>query len=282
MFAMTPWTDRAGRWFWPKALVFLATLLPAVYLAWMLKSGTFALPIEETTREAGTWALRLLLLSLAVTPIQKMTGWNRLILVRRLLGLAAFFYAAIHLWLYLDWQGYDAAKIAHELVTRIYLVVGLTALTGLTVLAATSSDWAIAELGPRWKRLHKIVYALAGIALFHFFLQTKIDASQATLLLGFFVLLMGYRLLPNTAFRQPLALLGVAAGAALVTVGLEALWYGLATGVNVERILMANLAFPKYVRPAWIVLITGAVASLLPLAGRRRLPRREPQTATAG
>jgi sulfoxide reductase heme-binding subunit YedZ len=270
-----PFTDRSGRFSRLKTAVLVAAALPVAHIVWLFESGRFALPIEQAILETGDWAMRLLLVTLAVTPLARIAGWPRLLLVRRILGLAAFFYLALHIWLYVMGQGYDAAKVTHELLTRAFLTVGLVATLGLTALAVTSLDRAVAWLGPRWVSLHRTIYVLAGLSLLHYFMLTKVDATEATVLLGLFVLLMAYRLAPSAWLRRPAMLAVLAAASALVTVALEIAWYAGATGVDVKAIAMANLAFPAYVRPAWIVLLSGLAVAALPMLGRLRSDQRK-------
>jgi len=276
----TPFHDRAGRFSRLKTAVAIAVALPAAHIVWLFQSGRFALPIEQAILETGDWALRLLLVTLAVTPLSRIAGWPRLLLVRRILGLSAFFYLALHVWLYVMGQGYDAAKVAHELFARAFLTVGLVATLGLTALAATSFDRAVAWLGPRWAALHRSLYVLTGLSLVHYFLLTKVDATEATAMLGLFVLLMAWRAVPLAWLRRPAMLAAVAVTSALVTAGLEAVWYAAATGVDVKAIAMANLAFPAYIRPAWIVLLAGLAAASIPLLSRWRTARRETAPAS--
>ena len=276
----TPFHDRAGRFSRLKTAAVIAAALPAVHIVWLFESGRFALPIEQAILETGDWALRLLLATLAVTPLSRIAAWPRLLLVRRILGLSAFFYLALHVWLYVMGQGYDAATIAHELFARVFLTVGLAATLGLTALAATSFDRAVTWLGSRWAALHRTIYGLTGLSLLHYFMLTKVDATEATVLLGLYVLLMAYRAVPPAWLRRPFLLAAVALASALATAGLEAAWYAAATGVNVRAIAMANLAFPAYVRPAWIVLLAGLAVAAIPLLNRRRTARREAAPAS--
>jgi methionine sulfoxide reductase heme-binding subunit len=266
----TPFHDRAGRFSRLKTAVLIAAALPAAHVLWLFESGRFALPIEQAILETGEWSLRLLLVTLAVTPLSRIAGWPRLLLVRRILGLASFFYLALHVWLYVMGQGYDATKITHELFARAFLTVGLAATLGLTALAATSFDKAVTWLGPNWAALHRAIYALTGLSLLHYFLLTKVDATEATVLLGLFVLLMAFRAVPAAWLRRPAMLAAAAVLAALATAGLEAAWYAIATGVDVKAIAEANLAFPAYIRPAWIVLLAGLAVALVPMLGRWR------------
>lgn len=280
---LMPWNDRAGRFSPVRAAAFALVLGPGLWLGWdAVQGGLGAEPLTEALHRTGRAAVRLLIASLAVTPLRAVTGWGRLVSVRRMLGLSAFFYAAAHLGLYTASQGWDVAKVASEIAARPFLAVGAVALGGLAVLAATSTDAAIRRMGRNWHRLHRTVYALAPLAVLHVFQQSKIDASQAALLLGLWVLLMlwrGTRAAGASAAGAPwLAVLSVAA--ALATAALEAAWYGLATGVPWERVLAANLDPLRGLRPAWWVLLAGLAAAAVAL-GRLGLARAASQGGTA-
>ena len=201
---MTPWTDRAGRFSLLKAAVLAGLCMPALLLAISAAQGTLvpagspgllgARPITEAIHETGDWAIRFLLLSLAVTPLRRIANWPKLIMVRRMIGLSALFYALTHLFLYTWDMKFDLAHVALEILQRFYLTIGFVALLGLAALGSTSTDAAIRRLGKNWVRLHKIVYVIGVLAAFHFFIQSKADVYQPTLLAGLFILLMLYRL----------------------------------------------------------------------------------------
>jgi methionine sulfoxide reductase heme-binding subunit len=259
---VTPWTDRTGRFSPLKALVLAGTVAPALWLFWRWRSGALMpLPFDEATHFTGKWTIRFVLLALAMTPAQRIFRWNRLALVRRILGIAAFAYAAFHLSLYVGDHKFDLIKVGSEIAMRIYLTIGFLAVMGLTALAATSTDGMIRRLGGNWKRLHRLAYVIAGLGILHFFLQSKIDVTEPTLMLGFFILLMSYRRLPPAQLASPAWLAGVAVASAVLTAALEACWYGLRTGVPARLVLLANLQFPMMIRPFWIVLGTGLLVA---------------------
>ena len=239
------------------------TIAPALWLIWRWRSGALMpLPFDEATHFTGTWTIRLILIAVAVTPAQRIFRWSRLAQVRRMLGIAAFAYAACHFLLYVGDQKFDLIKVGSEIALRIYLTIGFLALLGLTALAATSSDAMVRRLGVNWKRLHRIAYAIAALGILHFFMQSKLDVTEPTLMLGFFTLLMSYRRLSAAQLASPAWLAGVALMSAVLTAALEACWYGLATGVPARLVLTANLQFPTLIRPFWIVLGTGLVVPL--------------------
>jgi sulfoxide reductase heme-binding subunit YedZ len=278
-----PWTDRTGRFSLLKSAVFASLFLPALWLIWRWRSGDLGpLPIDEAILESGQWTVRLVVLVLAITPLQRIFGWGRLALVRRQVGLAAMCYALLHFSLYIADQKFDLGRVASEIVLRVYLTIGFVAVVGLVILGVTSADAAVRKLGRRWKMLHRAAYGIAGLGILHFFMQSKIDATQATLMMGFFILVMLYRLPKAAQLRSVWTLAGIAIVAALATAGLEAAWYGSATGVKPLAVLQANLLFPAAIRPAWFVLGTGLAVALLSLGQRVwSSPKRQVREAAA-
>lgn len=284
---MALWTDRSGRFSLLKTGVLLLIFIPAATVAYaLLQNDLGPLPYKEALHRIGDWTIRFLVITLALTPLQRILGWPKLALIRRMLGVTTFAYALAHFSLYVVNEKFDLIFVASEIVKRIYLTIGFTALIGLSLLAATSTDWAVRKLGRNWKRLHLIVYGLAVLMLLHYFLQSKIDVSQATMWSGFFLLLMTYRVAMKFRFAlTPLVLATCAVVAALLTATIEFTWYGLATGVDPFRVLKANLVFAYGLRPAWLVLVAGLVVALLPwlkqaygLASARLSPARNAAT----
>ena len=155
-----------------KPFVFIACLLPLAWLVYGAASDRLgANPAEALIRSTGDWALRLLCATLAVTPLRQWTGWHLLARLRRMLGLYTFFYAALHFLCYawLD-MGLVPADIVRDIAKRPFILVGTAALLLLVPLAVTSVDRAVRALGAaRWRALHRAVYAVAGLALLHFF-----------------------------------------------------------------------------------------------------------------
>lgn len=244
-----------------------------------------ARPIYAAIHFTGDWAVRFLLLSLAITPLRRLWHWPRLVLVRRRVGLAALFYALGHLSLYVLDQQFDLAKVATEIVLRVYLAIGFIGLMGLVALGATSTDGAVKRLGAkRWANLHKLAYPIAGLGLLHFAMQSKLDVSEPTLMWGLFLWAMGWRWLQTKGDRavSPLWLAGLALAAGLATALSEAAWYGLATGVDPTRVLAANFSVRVGLRPCWLVAIAGLVAAATSVIGaRRRGPARARADAPA-
>ncbi len=267
---MTPVTDRVGRFSWLKTLTLAGLAAPAVYLAyryWTFDLGP--LPVKEALLVCGLWAVRFLVITLALTPAQRILNWPKLALVRRMTGIGAFSYAALHFTLYIVNSKFDLGFVASEIVLRIYLTIGFVALSGFSLLAATSTDWAVRKLGKRWKQLHRIVYGIAVLGILHFFMQSKIDVSQATLMAGLFFTLMIYRaaMAWRIKFSAPALVLWAVAGS-LATAIAEFAWYGLATGVDPWRIAAANLMLAYGLRPAVIVLLSGLGIAGIPLVAR--------------
>jgi methionine sulfoxide reductase heme-binding subunit len=278
-----PWQDYSGRTSPLKLAVFVALFAPALWIALEFLLGWLQpQPFTAAIREIGLWTIRLIFIALAVTPLRAVVQWSRLILVRRMIGVAAFTYAITHLSLYTADQMFDLAKVASEIVLRIYLTIGFTAVIGLSVLAATSTDGMIRRMGVRnWQRLHRLVYLIALLAVVHYCMQSKLDLWEPTIMAGIYFWLMGYRLLARfvgVRGRLPLAWLGgLGVLAAVLTALGEAAYFRLAFGVAPMRVIAANWSLVTGVRPAAVVLglglaitVAGAVRPLVALAAKRR------------
>jgi methionine sulfoxide reductase heme-binding subunit len=262
-----PWNDYGGRLSPLKLAVFVALFLPALYVVIAFPRGWLgARPVTEAIHQIGIWTIRFIFLALAVTPLRDIWQWPRLILVRRMLGVSACAYALFHLTLYTGDEAFDIAKVASEIVLRFYLTIGFVALCGLAALAATSTDRMIRRLGRRWQTLHRLVYLIALLAVVHFWLQSKLQVWEPTIMAGLYFWLMGYRLLAaRFAVRGRLPLLWVAAlapAAAVLTAAGEATYFHFAYHVPVWRVIMVNWSLMTGVRPAVVVLgITAAIAA---------------------
>jgi sulfoxide reductase heme-binding subunit YedZ len=253
-------------------------VLPAFWIAYQAATDELgARPVTEAIHQAGDWALRFLLITLAITPAQRILNYPRIILARRTLGVATAAYAVLHLSLYVLDQHFDLFKVASEIVLRIYLLIGALALTGLIALAATSTDAAISRLGSdRWKALHRFVYGIALIAAVHFFIQSKLEIYQPVLMAGFLTWLLAYRLLyRRNGEVTPLQLLFLALAAAVVTAVGEALIYMFTSGVDARRVLLAHFDIDLEVRPAWWVLAAGLAVTAIGF-WRQRPARQRP------
>jgi sulfoxide reductase heme-binding subunit YedZ len=257
-----PWRDTAGRFSWLKLLVFLGLFLPAAWLALRGLGGDLGgRPVTELLRRCGDWTVRLLLLTLAVSPARAVWDWPRVVQLRRMLGVATGCYALTHFSLYIVQQNFHLLFVASEIVRRFYLTIGFTALCGLTTLLVTSTDGWQRRLRGGWKKLHRLIFPIALLALTHYFIQSKINVTDAVFAAGVFVWLGSWRLLPRRMQARPLLFLALAVGAALATAGIETLWYLLATGVPALRVLEANAQILPWPRPAvWVAIVFAAVA----------------------
>jgi sulfoxide reductase heme-binding subunit YedZ len=164
-----------------KPVVFLACLVPAVLLAWSAWHDALgANPISEITHVTGDWTLRFILITLAVTPFRKLTGWNLIIRYRRMLGLFAFFYATLHFLTYLVLDQYFAWPfILEDITKRPYITVGFLGFVLLIPLALTSTTGWIRRLGgKRWQQLHRLIYITAIAGVVHYWWLVKADVSR--------------------------------------------------------------------------------------------------------
>jgi len=181
-----------------KPLVFMACLLPFAWLLWgAIADRLGPNPAEALIRGSGDWTLRFLCITLAVTPLRQWTGWHALARLRRLLGLYTFFYGVLHFlcFAWLD-MGFDLQAILKDINKRPFILVGSTALLLMLPLAATSFNRAIKALGPkRWQALHRLVYAIALLALLHFFWMRagKNDFGEWSVYAGVVGVLLGWR-----------------------------------------------------------------------------------------
>jgi sulfoxide reductase heme-binding subunit YedZ len=181
----------------PHWIAITLAALPAVGLAaGFARNGLGANPIEEITHLTGEWGLRLILLSLAITPARRWFGWSQIAPLRRTLGLAGFTYACLHLstWAFLD-HGLDAGAILEDLTERPYVMAGMASFSLLVALAVTSTRNAIKRLGQRWIRLHQAVYAAAMLAVIHHFWLTKADYGPPIVHATILALLLAARLI---------------------------------------------------------------------------------------
>ena len=160
-----------------KSTVWLVGLGPVFWMGIRFATdGVGANPIEAVLHWAGRSALALLLAGLSVSPIRRLTGWNRIIKVRRLLGLFAFFYASLHLAIYLGLdQGFAWSYIVEDVVERPFITAGAAAFILLVPLAITSTKGWIRRLRKRWQRLHRLVYLAASLGALHFYWKVKAD-----------------------------------------------------------------------------------------------------------
>jgi sulfoxide reductase heme-binding subunit YedZ len=186
-----------------KAAAFVLAALPAVVLAVDgLRGHLTADPIEEITHRTGWWAITLLMVTLAVTPVRRLTGWNHLVRMRRMLGLYAFFYAALHLLTYVVLDLFFAFDIfLEDVMERPYITVGMAAFTMLLALALTSTKGWIRRLGKRWQQLHRLVYVAALLGVVHFYWQVKADTREPLIYAGVLAALLAARVTAARAAR---------------------------------------------------------------------------------
>lgn len=189
-----------------KVLIFLNALVPLALLLWdVYRKRVGANPVEFITRTTGMLTLIFLLISLAVTPVRKITGSNWVVKFRRMLGLYAFFYGTLHLITYVWFDRFfNLRSIAADVLQRPFIAIGMTAFFLMVPLAITSTNKMVKRLGgKRWAKLHRVVY-LAGVAgVIHFWMLVKSD-TRLPLTFGFILfLLLGYRLLIKFVPSQP-------------------------------------------------------------------------------
>lgn len=201
-----PGTTGLRPWAAAKLVMFVLALIPAALLVWRAAAGDLgANPIEAITLDTGRWTLRFLLITLAVTPLRRLTGWNRLISFRRMLGLFAFFYACLHFstYLVLD-QFFDWGTIVEDITKRPFIMAGFGAFVLLVPLALTSTKGWIGRLGRRWQTLHRLIYVGAVLAVVHFIWKVKSDLRDPLWYASILGLLLGFRVVWWIAARRRL------------------------------------------------------------------------------
>jgi sulfoxide reductase heme-binding subunit YedZ len=262
---MWPWFDRKHRFSWLKAITFALMFAPAIWLVHQVAAGEFGpVPLGGATYWSGVWAAALLLLVLAITPALTIFRWGRLVIIRRMIGVTALVYTVGHIFIYFALRFWNFASIAHEMVTRLSLIIASVATAGLIVLGATSFDAAVERMKlRRWQRLHSAAYALTGLALVHYLLSPDVYPEQY-LLSGIFFWLMGWRLLKRrgqATDAKALAVLAVAS--ALFTMLLEAVWLCAYQGYGVLETLTGNFTPMEDLSPAWKVLGLGFLVAAI-------------------
>ncbi len=182
-----------------KVAIWLLAMLPFVRLLYLGATSQFgANPLEFVTRSTGTWTLVMLCATLTVTPLRRLTGWYWLVRMRRMLGLFAFFYGVQHflLWIGVD-RGFDLAYMLKDVAKRPFITVGFTAFVLMIPLALTSTNGMVRRLGgKRWQALHKMVYAIAVLAILHYWWHKagKNDFSEVSIYAAVVFVLLGLRL----------------------------------------------------------------------------------------
>jgi sulfoxide reductase heme-binding subunit YedZ len=180
-----------------RSLVFGLALVPLGWLAFTLWTGrTGPNPAEDIILTTGIWALRFLLITLAITPVRRLTGLNPVIQYRRMLGLFAFFYACVHLFSYMLFDRlFHFGEILTDVADRPFIMAGMTALVLMIPPAVTSTRGWIRRLGRRWQTLHRIVYVSAAVACLHFAWKVKVVAGEPVYYAATLAVLLGFRLL---------------------------------------------------------------------------------------
>jgi sulfoxide reductase heme-binding subunit YedZ len=181
---------------WIKPALFIVCLIPLAQLAYGFYTDDLtANPIEYITRFTGSWALIILITSLAVTPSRKIFGWNALIRYRRMLGLFAFFYAVLHFLIYMVLDHFfDFQAIAKDIYKRPYVTAGFTSFVLMVPLALTSTAAMIRRLGKRWQQLHRLAYIASAAGVLHFYWLVKSDIRRPVQYGAVLALLLGVRL----------------------------------------------------------------------------------------
>lgn len=176
--------------------LFILLLLPALYYAYGIwQDALGANPLEAVIRGLGDWALRILLLTLVLSPLRRLINWPQALRLRRMVGLYAYFYVILHLvgYLWFD-QFFDWEEIWFDILERPFITIGMVAVVLLTPLAVTSTKGMIRRMGKNWKRLHSLVYLISILAVIHFWWMVKIDITEPAIYSVILAVLLGERL----------------------------------------------------------------------------------------
>lgn len=163
-----------------KGSIFLGSLLPAVWLAWRTYQGDLGVnPAETLQLETGIWTLRFLIITLAITPLRRVTGWHRVIQYRRMLGLYAFFYGTLHFFTYFAFDlNFTPREALVDVAKRPFITAGFVALVAMLPLALTSTRGWIRRLGRKWQALHRLVYLAAAAGAVHYLWKVKVATGS--------------------------------------------------------------------------------------------------------
>ena len=259
-----PWQDREHGFSWLKASTFTLMFVPAIWLVYQVGTEQFGpVPLGGMTYWSGLWATALLMLALAITPVLTLSRWGRLIIVRRMIGVTALAYAIAHIIIYFALRFWNFASIAHEMATRLSLILAILATMGLIALGATSLDAAVRRLGAKgWQRLHNAIYVISALALIHYLLSPDIYPEQY-LMSGIFFWLMVWRVLNRRgqgANAGVLALLAVAS--CLFTALLEAGWIWAYHGYEMSEILGVYFTLALGIPAALQILALGLLIAV--------------------
>ena len=212
-----PWQDGKQGFSWLKASTFAVMFVPAILLLHDLATGEYGpVPLGGLTYWSGVWATALLLLALAITPASTIFRWRRVIIVRRMIGVTALAYTIAHIIIYFALRLWNFAFIAHEMVTRLSLIVATVSTIGLIALGSTSFDAAVRRMGAKgWQQLHNAIYVVTALALLHYLLSPGLFPDQF-LLSGMFFWLMVWRVLHRRGQGTNAAVLALLAVASCV------------------------------------------------------------------
>ncbi len=188
-----------------KPVLWVAGLAPLAWQVWAFLTGHLeAEPVKGMEHFTGKTALIILFVTLGITPIRRLTGWNGIIKVRRLIGLFAFFYALLHFSIFLTFDlEFSFGDLWKNVMNRPWITVGFAALLILAILAATSPKVMVRKLGKRWQTLHRLIYFAAGLALLHFFWSQKKDISEPLKFAVVLAVLLGSRLVLRPRAKRP-------------------------------------------------------------------------------
>ncbi len=178
-----------------KPAVFILCLVPLAFFSYdVITERLSADPVKDATLFTGDWVLRFLMITLLITPLRRFTGWSRLLRLRRMLGLYAFFYAFLHflVWFWLD-RELQLGDVTEDILKRPYITVGFSAFLMLIPLAITSNKFSIRRLKQRWQKLHKLVYLISGLGVLHFLWLVKADVQEPIIYAVILIVLLGVR-----------------------------------------------------------------------------------------
>jgi sulfoxide reductase heme-binding subunit YedZ len=187
-----------------KTAIFISSLTPLALLGWFAVTDNLgANPIEVITHWTGDATIIFLLITLTVTPLRKLFGWNDAVKFRRMLGLFAFFYACLHFttYIWLD-QFFDFRGMIKDIAKRPFITVGFTSFVLLIPLAVTSTAAMVRRLGKRWQKLHRAIYVIAAAGVMHYWWLVKKDIRWPLIYGGFLTALLGYRFVSGGAFAK--------------------------------------------------------------------------------
>ena len=188
-----------------KAAAFLLALVPLGALAYRTYTNDLGVnPAETLQLETGGWALKFLVITLAITPVRRVTGWNRVIQYRRMIGLFSFFYACLHFLTYIVLDKYFAlGEMMADVIKRPFITAGFVAFVAMVPLALTSTKGWIRRLGRRWQLLHRLIYVSGVAAAVHFVWKVKVAIGEPVYYASAIAVLLGFRIIWQLKFSKP-------------------------------------------------------------------------------